>query len=214
MMPRASDVLLGGFVGPVYDRSRCRFPLDNGDGVFGTSLAGVTLRPPDQVPTRPEACAIAIGVASDSEVSQFGLLLLAEFPLAPAVTGLLASGSTESSLRTGPDDLRPGWEDHAAPYRWAWFSFLLTGGPGRYLDRPASRGQRDLPGSLKRQGGERAFDRPGAVLRKREERRAEGRRKQAERPADRSATSKVGWNRLNHAGLRLTANRLQTGESG
>jgi hypothetical protein len=24
----------------------------------------------------------------------------------------------------------------------------------------------------------------------------------------------VGWNRLNHAGLRLTANRLQTGESG
>jgi hypothetical protein len=41
-------------------------------------------------------------------------------------------------MRSDSDRLvRAGWEDHVAPYRWAWFSLLLTGGLGCHLGRPS-----------------------------------------------------------------------------
>jgi hypothetical protein len=59
----------------------------------------------------------------------------------------VALATTTEMVKAASDDLRLEWETHAAPRGLAWFSLLLTGGPGGNLGRHLLRGECYFPAS-------------------------------------------------------------------
>src|SRR5207244_5773451 len=75
-------------------------------------------------------------------------ILLTEFE--PAPTGFVALATTTEIVKTASDEVRPGWDTHAAPCCSACVSLLLTGGPDAKPGRHLSCGESNLSRSTER----------------------------------------------------------------
>lgn len=162
MNGRLSFRPLGRFARGVVKRCVVRLPGD-ANGVPGVLGALVRLSPPDEIAAREEQGTPPARVETNLEPNH-RFLLARDYAACTRRYGLAASDTTSPRVETASDAIvRAAWEDHVAPYRWAWFFLLVTGGPGRYPGRP----------STSRDGGS-YFARPAQCLRKAREHREVG----------------------------------------